>query len=132
MMATHTASLIFAAYTHFGAGGLRGTGMYHLVREAWKRGYVRKVIAVSKKRCRYEFDLGLVDTLPGESRIINGLNQVRNKAWRAFPSRWLGEMIFDRYAASRLTGPGDVLITTPGMLSTAKKAKALGYKTFLY
>ena len=126
------AKLTVAAYSHFGARGLKGVETYYLVKEAWKRGYLEKVIAVSKKRCRYEFDLDLVDTLPGESRLISGLGQIKEKAWQAFPSRWFGEMIFDRYAASRLKRPGGILILTPGMIHTARKAKALGYTIFLY
>jgi glycosyltransferase involved in cell wall biosynthesis len=124
--------LILAAYTHFGAQGLKGTGMYHIVKEAWRRGWVEKVIAVSKNRCRYDFDLDLVETLPGESRLIYGLHHIKGHVWQAFPSRWLSEMIFDRYAASRLTASGDILIATPGLVRTARKAKALGYTTFLY
>jgi len=121
------------AYTHFGARGLKGTGMYYLVREAWKRGYVRRVVAVSKKRCRYEFDLDLVDTLPGQSRVISLLGKIRRKVWRSFPARWLGEAIFDRYAASRL-GKNDrgLLLTTPGMIRTTTQGKALGLTTVLY
>ncbi|MGH7797290.1 MAG: glycosyltransferase family 4 protein [Candidatus Binatia bacterium] len=126
------AKLTVAAYSHFGATGLKGVETYYLVKEAWKRGYLQKVIAVSKKRCRYEFDLDLVDTLPGESRLISGLMQIKEKAWQAFPSRWFGEMIFDRYAASRLKRPGGILILTPGMIHTARRAKALGYTVFLY
>lgn len=124
--------LTLAAYTHFGAKGLKGIGMYHIVKEAWRRGWVRKVIAVSKSRCQYDFDLHLIDTLPGESRLVAALGKIKEKAWGAFPSRWLSEMIFDRYAASRLAGPGGILIATPRMARTARKAKALGYTTFLY
>jgi len=126
------AKLTVAAYSHFGARGLKGVETYYLVKEAWRRGYLEKVIAVSKKRCGYEFDLDLVDTLPGESRLISGLVQIKEKAWQAFPARWFGEMIFDRYAASRLKRSGGILILTPGMIHTARKAKALGYTIFLY
>lgn len=125
-------NVILAAYTHFGAKGLKGVGMYHIVKEAWKRGWVEKVIAVSKSHCQYDFNLDLVDTLPGESRLIYGLGQVREKVWRNFPSRWLGELLFDRYAASRLTGREKILIATPGMARTACRAKSFGYTTFLY
>lgn len=124
--------LTVAAYTHFGARGLKGVETYYLVKEAWRRGYLQKVIAVSKKRCQSDFDLNLVKTLPGESRLISGLVQIKEKVWQAFPSRWFGEMIFDRYAASRLTRPGGILILTPGMISTARRARALGYRVFLY
>ena len=126
------AKLTVAAYSHFGARGLKGVETYYLVQEAWKRGYLEKVIAVSKKRCRFEFDLDLVDTLPGESRLISGLVQIKEKAWQGFPSRWFGEMIFDRYAASRLKRSGGILILTPGMIHTARKAKDLGYTILLY
>jgi glycosyltransferase involved in cell wall biosynthesis len=125
-------SVILAAYTHFGAKGLKGVGMYHIVKEAWKRGWVEKVIAVSKNHCQYDFDLDLVDTFPGESRLIYGLGQVKEKLWRNFPARWLSELLFDRYAASRLTGRGKILIATPGMARTAARAKSFGYTTFLY
>jgi glycosyltransferase involved in cell wall biosynthesis len=128
----HSPNILLAAYTHFGARGLKGVGMYHIVKEAWKRGWVEKVVAVSKSHCQYDFDLSLVDTLPGESRLVYGLGQVREKLWRGFPSRWLSELIFDRYAASRLTGKGKILITTPGLVKTARRAKSLGYTTFLY
>jgi glycosyltransferase involved in cell wall biosynthesis len=121
-----------AAYTHFGARGLKGVGMYHIVKEAWRRGWVEKVIAVSKSHCQYEFNLDLVETFPGESRLIYGLGQVREKVWRNFPSRWLSELLFDRYAASRLTDRGKILIATPGMARTVRRAKGLGYTTFLY
>jgi glycosyltransferase involved in cell wall biosynthesis len=124
--------LTVAAYTHFGATGLKGVETYYMVKDAWKRGYLQKVIAVSKKGCRYEFDLDLVETLPGESRLISGLLQIKSKAWKEFPSRWLGEMIFDHYAASRLTRSGDIIILTPGMIHAARRAKALGYRIFLY
>jgi glycosyltransferase involved in cell wall biosynthesis len=106
--------------------------MYYFVREAWKRGDLRQVIAISKRRCQYEFDPQLVDTLPGESRLISGLGKLKEKVWSGIPSRWLGEKIFDRYAASRLAGPAGMLITTPRLVGTARRAKALGYKTFLY
>jgi glycosyltransferase involved in cell wall biosynthesis len=125
-------NVILAAYTHFGAKGLKGVGMYHIVKEAWKRGWVEKVIAVSKSHCQYDFNLDLVDTFPGESRLIHGLGQVREKLWRNFPSRWLSELLFDRYAASRLTGRGKILIATPGLVRTARRAKSFGYTTFLY
>jgi glycosyltransferase involved in cell wall biosynthesis len=128
----NTPRLTVAAYTHFGARGLKGVETYYLVKEAWRKGYVKKVIAVSKKRCQFAFDLDLVETLPGGSRLISGLLQVREKLWKVFPSRWFGEMIFDRYAASRLARPGGILILTPGMIYTARRAKALGYRTFLY
>jgi glycosyltransferase involved in cell wall biosynthesis len=128
----NSTDLTLAAYTHFGASGLKGTETYHMVREAWRRGYLHNVIAVSKKGCRYEFDRALIETLPGESRIINGMGQVKEKLWGAFPSRLLGEAIFDRYARFRLSGSGGILITTPGMLHTSRKAKALGYTTVFY
>ena len=131
-MLTRPGRLVLAAYTHFGARGLKGTEMYYFVREAWKRGDLRQVIAISKGRCQYEFDPQLVDTLPGESRLISGLSKLKEKVWSGFPSRWLGEKIFDRYAASRLAGPAGMLITTPRLVETARKAKALGYKTCLY
>jgi len=131
-MQMYSPNIILAAYTHFGAKGLKGVGMYHIVKEAWKRGWVEKVIAVSKSHCQYEFNLDLVDTFPGESRLIYGLGQFRDKVWREFPSRWLSELIFDRYAASRLTGTGKILITTPGLVRTARRAKSFGYTTFLY
>jgi glycosyltransferase involved in cell wall biosynthesis len=126
------AKLTVAAYSHFGARGLKGVETYYLVKEAWTRGFLHKVVAISKKRCRYDFDLGLVDTLPGESRLISGLIQIKELAWQAFPSRWFGEMIFDRFAASRLEPTGGSLIVTPGMIHTARRAKALGYTVFLY
>ena len=126
--------LTLAAYTRFGARGMKGTETYYLVREAWKRGHLGKVIAVSKRNCQREFDLDLVQTLPGQSRLISGLGQIKKKLWRAFPSTWLGEAIFDRYAASKLVGatPNGVVILTPRMIRTAQRAKALGYRTFLY
>ena len=93
--------LTLAAYTRFGARGMKGTETYYLVREAWKRGHLGKVIAVSKRNCQREFDLDLVQTLPGQSRLISGLGQIKKKLWTAFPSTWLGEAIFDRYAASQ-------------------------------
>jgi glycosyltransferase involved in cell wall biosynthesis len=124
--------LTLAAYTRFGARGLKGIEMYYLVKEVWRKGHLRKVIAVSKKACRYDFDLNLIDTLPGQSRIISGLGQVQRRLWEAFPSRWLGEIIFDHYAASKLTGSTGSIVTTPRMIRTARKAKALGYKTLLY
>jgi glycosyltransferase involved in cell wall biosynthesis len=126
------AKLTVAAFSHFGARGLKGVETYYLAKEAWTRGDLHKVIAISKKRCRYEFDLDLVDTLPGESRLISGLLQIKEMAWQAFPSRWFGEMIFDRFAASRLEQTGGSLIVTPGMIHTARRAKALGYTVFLY
>jgi glycosyltransferase involved in cell wall biosynthesis len=73
-----------------------------------------------------------VETFPGESRLINGLGLIKRKVWNGFPSGWLSETIFDRYAASRVTGPGGNLALTPGLLHTARKAKALGYRLFLY
>jgi glycosyltransferase involved in cell wall biosynthesis len=106
--------------------------MYYLVKESWKRGYLRNVIAVSKKQCSQEFDLDLVETFPGGSRLVHGLGMIKEKVWSAFPSRWLSEILFDRYAASKLTQAGDILVLTPGLTHTAKKAKAMGYKTFLY
>jgi glycosyltransferase involved in cell wall biosynthesis len=131
-MVMNTDRLTLAAYTRFGARGLKGIEMYHLVKEIWKRGYLRKVIALSKKRCQYEFDLNLVQTLPGESRVISGLGQIKRRVWNAFPSRGVGEVIFDHYAASKITGPGENIIMTPRMIRIAHRAKALGYRTFLY
>lgn len=131
-IALDLANLTLAAYTHFGARGLKGVETYHIVNEAWKRGILRRVIAVSKKRCQFDFDLALIGTLPGESRIISGLLRVKDRLWEAFPSRFLGETIFDRYASSMLSKPGGILITTPGMIHTARKAKALGYTTVFY
>lgn len=128
----NSTNLTLAAYTHFGARGLKGIGMYHIVREAWERGHLQKVIAVSKKRCQYDFDLGLVETLPGESRVINALGKIKQSMWEGFPARLVGEMIIDYYACSRLSGSGGVLILTPGMNHTARKAKTLGYTTVLY
>jgi glycosyltransferase involved in cell wall biosynthesis len=128
----NTDRLTLAAYTRFGARGLKGIEMYHLVKEIWRKGHLRKVIAISKNSCQYEFDLNLVETLPGESRIISGLGQIKRKIWKAFPSRGFGEMIFDHYAASKIAGPGEILIVTPRMIRTVHKAKALGYRTFLY
>jgi glycosyltransferase involved in cell wall biosynthesis len=106
--------------------------MYYLVKECWKRGYLRSVIALSKKHCREEFDLDLVKAFPGGSRVVNGLGMIKDKVWSAFPSRSLSEMLFDRYAASKLSEEGSNLVLTPGLLKTAEKAKALGCKTFLY
>jgi glycosyltransferase involved in cell wall biosynthesis len=128
----NSASLTLAAYTHFGARGLKGIGMYHIVKEAWARGHLQKVIAVSKKRCQYDFDLALVETLPGESRVISVLGKIKQSLWEGFPSRLLGEMIIDYYARVRLSGAGGVLVMTPGMSHSACKAKKLGYKTVLY
>jgi glycosyltransferase involved in cell wall biosynthesis len=90
------------------------------------------VIAVSKKDCRFEFDLDLVETLPGQSRLISALGQIKKKVWKAFPSAWLSELIFDSYAARRLPERGGNLVLTPGLIRTAQKAKTLGYTTFLY
>jgi glycosyltransferase involved in cell wall biosynthesis len=128
----NSADVTLAAYTHFGARSLKGVGMYHLVKEVWQRGYLRKVIAVSKNRCQYDFDLQLVKTFPGQSLLINAFNRAKNSVWRAFPSRWLSEFIFDRYAASKLTALGGILFLTPGMVFTARRGKALGYRIFLY
>lgn len=106
--------------------------MYYLVQTIWQRGMLRKVIAVSKNRCRYEFDLRLVETLPGEGRLVSGLAQIKEKVWSEFPSRWLGEVIFDRYATLKLPKPAGILVTTPRLIRTARQAKTLGYKTLLY
>jgi glycosyltransferase involved in cell wall biosynthesis len=125
-------SVTLAAYTRFGARGLKGVEMYYLVKEIWKRGDLRRIIAISKRGCQYGFDLSLLNTLPGQSRIISGLGQIQRKVWQGFPSRGIGEMIFDRYAASKLSGPSHTLITTPRMVRTARKARELGYRTFLY
>jgi glycosyltransferase involved in cell wall biosynthesis len=124
--------LTLVAYSRFGARGLKGIEMYYLVKELWKKNSLQKVIAVSKKDCRYEFDLDLVETLPGQSRVISALGQIKKRVWKAFPSAWLSEFIFDRYAAHRLTQPGEIMVLTPGLIRTAQKAKALGYTTFLY
>ena len=99
--------LTLAAYTRFGARGLKGIEMYYLVKELWENGRLEKVIAVSKKDCGYEFDLDLVETLPGQSRLISALGQIKKKLWKAFPSAWLSEMIFDSYATYCLTQPGE-------------------------
>lgn len=124
--------LTLAAYTRFGARGLKGIEMYQLVKEVWRQGNLRKVIALSKRDCRYDFDLDLVETLPGETRIISGLGEIKRRVWEAFPSRALGEVIFDCYAASKLPHVSGPIITTPRMIRTAHRAKALGYRTFLY
>jgi glycosyltransferase involved in cell wall biosynthesis len=102
------------------------------VKEAWRRGHLQKLIVVSKKRNSLEFDPGLIDTFPGESRLVSALSQIRGRIWKAFPSRWCGETVFDLYASSRLSRKSGDLIVTPGLLSTARKAKMLGYRTFLY
>ncbi|MBI3796735.1 MAG: glycosyltransferase family 4 protein [Deltaproteobacteria bacterium] len=106
--------------------------MYHLVREVWQRGQLRQVVAVSKSRCQYEFDMHLIDTLPGERLLVSGLGAIKSGIWRGFPSRWLGEGLFDRYAASKLVSQGRVLLTTPRLPHTTRVAKALGYKVLLY
>lgn len=124
--------LTVAAYSHFGARGLKGVETYYLVNEAWRCGYLHKVVAVSKKYNRLPFDLNLIETLPGESHLIFGLMHIRNLVWAGFPARWCGEAVFDRYAASRLSTTSGDLILTPGMISTARRAKKLGYRTFLY
>jgi glycosyltransferase involved in cell wall biosynthesis len=124
--------LTLVAYSRFGARGLKGIEMYQLVKEIWRQGHLRKVVALSKRDCRYDFDLDLVQTLPGETRIISGLGQIKNRISGAFPSRALGEVIFDCYAASKLTPMGGKIITTPRLIRTARKAKGLGYRTFLY
>jgi glycosyltransferase involved in cell wall biosynthesis len=124
--------LTLAAYTRFGARGLKGIEMYQLVKEIWRQGNLRKVIALSKRDCRYNFDLDLVETFPGETRIISGLGQIQRRLWGAFPSRALGEAIFDYYAASKVPPVSGTIITTPRMIRTARRAKTLGYQTFLY
>ena len=124
--------LTLAAYTRFGARGLKGIEMYQLVKEVWRQGNLRKVIALSKKSCQYNFDLNLVETLPGETRIISGLGQIQKRVCEAFPSRALGEVIFDCYAASKLLPGSGPIVTTPRMIRTARRAKGLGYRTFLY
>ncbi|HEX2228736.1 MAG TPA: glycosyltransferase family 4 protein [Candidatus Binatia bacterium] len=128
----NSANLTLAAYTHFGARGLKGVGMYHLVNQTWKRGRLQKVIAVSKNRCQFEFDLHLVGTFPGGSRLINCLGTIKEKIWEGFPARLISEVIFDHYARLRLSPQRGFLITTPGMLRTTRKAKALGYTTVMY
>lgn len=131
-MSPSSPRLVLAAFTHFGAMGLKGNGMYYLVWEAWRRQYLQKAIVVSKKSCRYEFDLRLVNTLPGESRLISLFSEIKQRVWKEFPSRWLGEIIFDHYAASQLPRVGGVLVTTPRLVQTVRKAKTLGYTTLLY
>lgn len=111
---------------------MKGIETYHMVKEAWRRGYLQQVVAVSKRQCQQEFNLDLVETLPGESRLISGLGQIKRKIWKTFPSTWLGELIFDHYAAAKLSGGGGTLIVTPRMVRTTDKAEALGYKTVLY
>jgi glycosyltransferase involved in cell wall biosynthesis len=106
--------------------------MFHLVNRVWKQGKLEKVIALSKKHCRFAFDLNLVETFPGESRLTNGLALIKKKVWKAFPSGWLTELLFDRYAASRLTGRVGNLVVTQGLFQTAKRAKQLGYRVFVY
>jgi glycosyltransferase involved in cell wall biosynthesis len=128
----HRRRLALVAYSRFGARGLKGIEMYYLVKQAWMKNDLQKVIAVSKKDCLYEFDLDLVQTLPGQSRAISALAQIKKRLWKGFPSAWLSEVIFDAYAAHRLSEPGETLVLTPGLIRTAQKAKALGYKTFLY
>jgi glycosyltransferase involved in cell wall biosynthesis len=131
-MVTPPARLVLAAYTSFGARGRKGTPTYYLVKEAWKRGYVRQVIAVSKSRCQYEFDLQLVNTLPGESRLTSSLSKIKEKVWAGFPSRWLGEVIFDHYAAAKLPRQSGVLVMTPRLVKTAQVARRMGYRLLSY
>jgi glycosyltransferase involved in cell wall biosynthesis len=124
-------SVVLAAYTHFGATGLKGVGMYHLVRDLWREGHVRRVIAVSRRRCRFPFDQRLVQAMPGEAKAIHALGAIQ-RWYPGFPSRWLGESLFDRFAAARLPAGGGVLITTPGMPRTAARGRALGYTNVMY
>jgi hypothetical protein len=123
--------LTLAAYTHFGAPSLKGAGMYYLVRDVWKRGLLDKVIAVSKRKCQYDFDLDLVDTLPGEGLMLNALGRLP-PLWGGLSGRTLPEALFDRYAATRLPASGGILVVTPRLAVTTRRGKALGYRTCLY
>lgn len=131
-MPSPAVNLVLAAHTRFGARGHKGTPTYYLVQEAWRRGHVRRVIAVSKNRCQYEFDLSLVNTLPGQSWLTSSLSKIKEKVWEGFPSRWLSEVIFDHYASFTLPRQPGVLLSTPRLAQTARTARKLGYRILLY
>ncbi len=106
--------------------------MYHITRTTYASGDLRKAVVVSKRHFRHPVAPGIVETLPGESRLISPLAIVKLRLWPGFPARWLAEMLFDRYASSRLSGPPGVVITTPRLAWTAARARALGHASVLY
>lgn len=124
--------LILLTYADFGSHKGKGIKAYYTAKEAWKRGYLVKVIARDKIKGGLDFDLSLVENaIPLGNVIPRALVAIERYIVKSLPSRLLGEMLFDAFACFHLS-KGDILYSAPRMISTLSKAKKLGFTTILH
>ena len=119
-------------YADFGSHRGKGIEAYYTVKEAWKKGYLWKVVARDKIKGGLDFDPGLVETAIALGNVIpRTLVAMERYIIKSLPSRLLGEMLFDTFACFHLDG-GDILYSVPRMVNTLNKAKTLGFTTILH
>ena len=123
--------LVVLMYADFGSHRGKGIKAYYTVREAWAKGHLIKVLARDKIRSDLDFNLNLVETaIPLGNIIPRAFVAIERYIIKGFPSRLLGEMLFDSLASHRL-GKGDILYSSPRMVASLARAKELGFVTAL-
>lgn len=119
-------------YADFGSHRGKGIEAYYTAREAWKKGYLWKVIARDKIKDSLDLDPSLVEiAIPLGNVIPRALVAMERYVVKGLPSRLLGEMLFDAFACLHL-GEGDILYSVPRMVNALSKAKKLGFITILH
>ena len=124
--------VIVLMYADFGFHRGKGIEAYYTAKEAWKKGYLWEVIARDKIKGGLDFDLSLVETaIPLGNVIPRAFVAIERYVIKRFPSRLLGEILFDSWASHRL-GKGDILYSPPRMVASLTRAKELGFVTALH
>lgn len=117
------------SFSHFKAG-LKGEEMYHIARGMALAGYKVNV------RCiRGSCSIGesvVCEPLPSLcGKLIGGISRL-NAISKSIPSRHAAEAVFDMLICGALNHLGDIVLFTPRLIRSAKKAKRLGATTVLY
>ena len=124
--------LVLLFYSDFGSRKGKGIEAYYAVKEAWKRGYLARVITRDKVKDELDFDMNLVErAVPLGNVIPRALVGLGKYVVKGLPSRLWGERLVDTFASRRLD-EGDILYSTLRMVKSLTKAKQLGLITVLY
>lgn len=123
--------VVLLFYTDFGAQKGKGIESHYTIKELWRKGYIHKVIVRDVEQTFLAGEL-LQRGIPLGSLIPRLFGGVEKFLFPGIPSRYLGEALFDRFAAKKLPADGEILYAVPRMICSMKRAKELGYTTILH
>ena len=122
-------------YADFGSKKGKGMEIYYIAKELKERGYLYKAIVRDVEKNKYtsifsEMNL-LQRAMPLGNFFPRVLVGVEKFIFPKFPSRYYGEILFDKFAAEKIPADGQIFYALPRMVSSMTKAKESGYVNVL-